>query len=476
MNGFGQAGGTVVVDALVAEIGSTTTLVSACAGLRTGRARLLGQGEAPTTAEQGDVMFGVEAALDDLRARMAACQVQWEETYASSSAAGGLKMTVHGLVYDMTARAAQEAALGAGAIVRLVTAGKLRAADLEKMREIKPRIVLLAGGVDYGETETALFNAEEIVRAGLHVPVVYAGNTACRDEVREILHRAGLEVWVVENVYPRVDELNVEPARKAIQEVFEREITVAPGMGRIREMVGGPIMPTPGAVMNAARLLYEQIGDLVVIDVGGATTDVHSVTPGREDAGDVVVRPEPFAKRTVEGDLGVFVNARHVAEMAGKERLGRELGFDVLAGIERLTPFPSSDRDVRLVAVLAREAVSVAVRRHAGRMKKIFGAIGPRIMVEGRDLTQVKWIVGTGGPLTRLAEARAILEGIKVADVAEFLLPGPDARVLIDRDYVMAPAGVLAARYPRSAVELVMASLGLGCGEANGGWRYPARE
>lgn len=218
----------------------------------------------------GDVRIGLQGAVEDLRARLEVNTLDYSEMLATSSAAGGLKMTVHGLVYDMTARAAKEAALGAGAIIHFVTAGKLRRTDLAKIKEIKPNLILLAGGVDFGERDTAIYNAEMIRSMDLKTPVIYAGNVENQEEIKLIFdEESGVKLYIVDNVYPKIDDLNVEPARKVIQNAFEEHIVHAPGMEHVREMVNGPIIPTPGAVMEATKLLYECIGDLIVLDVGG---------------------------------------------------------------------------------------------------------------------------------------------------------------------------------------------------------------
>ena len=155
------------IDVWVAEIGSTTTLVNAFNNIHTDRPEFFGQGQAPTSVLEGDVRIGLQSAIDDLCKNKGVSSVEYEEMLATSSAAGGLKMTVHGLVYDMTARAAKEAALGAGAIIHLVTAGRLRRTDLQKIRDIHPNLIMLAGGVDYGERDTAIYNAEMIRSMGL---------------------------------------------------------------------------------------------------------------------------------------------------------------------------------------------------------------------------------------------------------------------------------------------------------------------
>ena len=164
------------VDVLVAEIGSTTTVVNAFQGLGTDHPVFWGQGQAPTSVLEGDVRVGLKGAVDDLCAKKGISKLEYGEMLATSSAAGGLKMTVHGLVYDMTAKAAKEAALGAGGIIHYVTAGRLRRTDLAKIKEINPNLILIAGGVDYGERDTAIYNAELIRSMGLKTPVIYAGN------------------------------------------------------------------------------------------------------------------------------------------------------------------------------------------------------------------------------------------------------------------------------------------------------------
>ncbi|MGE5486101.1 MAG: GlmL-related ornithine degradation protein [Ignavibacteriales bacterium] len=460
------------VDALVAEIGSTTTKINAFSLGRdheAGAPRLLGHGHGRTTVLDGDVTIGLKDAMSSLAAGLGVSDVEYDTMLASSSAAGGLRMTVHGLVYDMTVRAAKEAALGAGAIVKMVTAGRLGDSDLEQIALVRPNIILLAGGVDFGERSTCVYNAERIaslaspgIGAPLKAPVLYAGNVAARDEIEGILRREGLKVISVENVYPRIDDLNVEPARAAIQRVFEEHIVSAPGMEKIREMVNGPIVPTPGAVMNAAVLLYREIEDLMVLDVGGATTDVHSVTGGSEEINRILINPEPLAKRTVEGDLGVFVNAANVAERIGWGTLSSELGFDAAAALRTMTaegrPFPSNRDETAFLGRLTRECVLTAVSRHAGRIRHLYGPAGRTTVAEGKDLSRVKWIVGTGGALTRLQGGAAVLRELSGGGHRDALYPR-SAEVLIDRDYIMAACGVLGMRFPQEAVALMRHSL-----------------
>lgn len=447
------------VDVLVAEIGSTTTVVNAFT-LGENPA-LVGQGMSPTTVNEGDVTLGLRAAVEDLARNLGVSprSLEWSEMMASSSAAGGLSMSVHGLVYDMTVRAAKEAALGAGAVVKLVTAGEMTEDDAGELRKLRPKVILLAGGVDYGEKATAIHNARVIAGLGLDVPVIYAGNVAARKEVGKILGERGIKTYFVDNVYPRVDELVVEPARKVIQEVFEEHIVKAPGMDRIRDMVGGPIMPTPGAVMESCKMLHPFLGDLCALDVGGATTDVHSVAKGSPEIQAILESPEPLAKRTVEGDLGIHVNARNVAEMV-KDRIAKDLGFDPEPVLEDLQVIPKDEKHQKLVAYLAKVACDIAFSRHAGRIKYLYGPQGRITVAVGKDLSSVRTIIGTGGPLTRLPGGKEALEGLVGQGPGRELYP-KDARVILDSQYIMASCGVLSRKYPDKAFSILISSLGL---------------
>lgn len=447
------------IDVLIAEIGSTTTVVSAFDSVDKDPV-FLGQGLAPTTVADGDVTVGLKNAVSDLESVLNQT-VSWNRMLATSSAAGGLKMTVHGLVYDMTVKAAKEAALGAGAVLHMVTAGELTPMDMEQIQKIKPNIILLAGGVDYGDKNAVIRNAHHLADMGIDCPVIYAGNKAAAEEVKKILEKGKIKVTVVENVYPRIDELNIEPTRRVIQKVFEEHIVKAPGMDKIRDMVSGRIIPTPGAVMNSAKLLKEAIGDLIVIDVGGATTDVHSVTPGSKEISKLLTAPEPEAKRTVEGDLGVYINAGNILKAVGEEKIKGELSMTIHEAAEHVSPLPKTALEKTVTEYLAQKAVEIAVDRHAGELKYLYGPSGRITIAQGKDLTNVKWIIGTGGALTRLENGMQILSSLLERKNPKKLFPGKDAQILIDKDYIMAPLGVLSITNPDGALDLMAKSLGL---------------
>lgn len=451
------------IDVLVAEIGSTTTLVNAFAGINTDEPRFIGQGQAPTSMLEGDVRIGLEGAVEDLKNRLGLDKIEYGEMLATSSAAGGLRMCVHGLVYDMTVKAAQAAALGAGAIVTMATAGKMSEYDIEDLVASRPNLILLAGGTDYGERETALYNAARIAETRLKAPVIYAGNVQNQRAVMDIFKKAGVSCTVTENVYPKLDKLNIEPARKIIHKVFEEHIIKAPGMEHIRDMVTGSIMPTPGAVMEAVQLIYNEIGDVVAVDIGGATTDVHSVTGGSEEIGILMTSPEPFAKRTVEGDLGLYVNAKNLIERIGESALQNELGIDMEAVMANYLPIPKTEGQFKLTERLCREAGLVALERHAGALRYIYTPSGRKTVAEGKDLTAVKTIIGTGGALTRLPHREQLLRALADCNATGMMLyPKPSKiRLLFDDDYIMASLGVMSKHYPEAALKLMKRSLNI---------------
>lgn len=435
---------------LIAEIGSTTTVVTAFNFKE--EVKILGQGKAFTSVLEGDVTIGLKNAIKDIEDSIGE-EIHYEKMIGTSSAAGGLKITVHGLVQDMTVKAAKEAALGAGGIIKMITAGRLRSTDIKRIKKINPNLIMVAGGTDYGERDTALDNSVIIRDADFNIPIVYCGNVANQEDVKEIFEDK--QIYIIDNVYPRVDELNVEPAREIIQEAFEENIVKAGGMDKIKSMLDGSIMPTPGAVMEATKLLYDIIGDVMVIDVGGATTDVHSVTEGSAEVLDILVTPEPKAKRTVEGDLGVYVNRENVIELLHEYELEGLKKEDIEKYIKAI---PTLEEEKHWSRVLTKKAVNTAVDRHVGYIKRVYGS-SRKYSAYGKDLSKVKYIIGTGGALTRLGGGKEILESIKDIKGDITMRPTAEAKILIDDMYIMACAGVLSRENRGAAIKLLRASL-----------------
>ncbi len=446
------------VDYIVAEIGSTTTLVTALNVKRDNEGKIYVeipfQGESCTTVLDGDVTIGLKDAIRHIE-REINDTLTWDKIMATSSAAGGLKITVHGLMEQMTVKAAREAALGAGGIIKMVTAGKMRKNDLKRIQDINPNMIIIAGGTDYGERETALYNAELIAKEKFNKPIVYCGNIENREEIKEILKDE--ELYIIDNVYPSIDELNVEPARRIIQEAFEKNIIKAPGMSKIKEMVKGSIMPTPGAVMESTKILYDIIGDILVFDVGGATTDVHSVTEGSSVVLDMLINPEPKAKRTVEGDIGIFINSKNVIDLMDIRDLG---GVTKEYIKDHIKAIPIEKEDINASIMLTKKAMDVAINRHVGVIKRKYGGESGFIAY-GKDLSKVKYIVGTGGALTRIQGGEELLLGIRYLKDEVTMLPRKGAKVFLDKDYIMACAGVLSKENKEAAIALLVQSLGI---------------
>ena len=450
------------VDLLVAEIGSTTTVVNAFNHINI-KPEFIGQGQSATTVIDGDVNIGLKNAIDNLAKNTNSDKIDFQELIATSSAAGGLRVTVHGLVYDMTVKAAKEAALGAGANIKMVTAGRLRKSDLKKIVDINPNIIIIAGGVDYGERDTALYNSELIKDLNLNIPIIYAGNIENHEEIIELFQDSNIELYIADNVYPKIDELNIEPTRAIIQSVFETHIVHAPGMEKIRDMVTGSIMPTPGAVMIASQLLYNNIGDLVTIDIGGATTDIHSVSAESDNIKRILINPEPLAKRTVEGDLGLYINMDNLVLLLGMDKIMEKLSLteeEVKDLIINKKPIPVTNLEIKFIELLTFVAGEAAIKRHVGKIKELYGPSGKVTIAEGKDLTAVKYIIGTGGALTGLSNRLSILKEIININPKNLLLPNKDATILIDENYIMASIGVISKTYPEVALSLILESMG----------------
>ncbi|NLB27988.1 MAG: DNA mismatch repair protein MutL, partial [Clostridiaceae bacterium] len=170
------------------------------------------------------------------------------------------------------------------------------------------------------------------------------------------------------------------------------------------------------------------------------------------------INPEPFAKRTVEGDLGVFVNRDHVIQaMTADER--EQLPADFTEGLQGIPEIPQGPEEEALILPLVRTCCREALDRHAGRITEIFTARGRRTVVRGRDLTAVQALIATGGALTRLAGVTSLVAELLQKAGSERLFPPPQVNVMIDKDYLMASCGVIARTYPEAAVQLLMDSL-----------------
>lgn len=456
--------------ALLIDFGSTYTKAVA---IDMASETLVGIAYAPSTVDT-NIMDGLERAVATLAANHGLREPDFVRRLACSSAAGGLRLVACGLVPELTSEAAKRAALGAGAKVIKTFSYELGRQEVEELEALGPDIILLAGGTDGGDKKVILMNAHKLAKARIAAPIIVAGNKSVARDVEEILLAGGKDVEVTENVLPELSTLNVEPARNRIRELFMRRITHAKGLDRAERYVGTILMPTPMAVLNAATLLAEGtkavpgLGDLLVVDIGGATTDVHSVAAGAPTRADVLQKglPEPYVKRTVEGDLGLRYNARTIVEVAsptvvekllpgGEEQL-QAWGDRVAAATATL---PDSDDQRRMDVVLARIATEVAVKRHAGTVEMVPTPQGKVYVQYGKDLTGVPTVIGTGGILAYGTGARFILEAALFSAADAFSLRPQTPRLVIDKPYVMYAIGLLASIAPDQALRLLETSL-----------------
>jgi uncharacterized protein (TIGR01319 family) len=452
--------------ALLIDFGSTYTKLRA---VDLAARRVIGSGQGPSTVAT-DVRIGMRAALADLE-RRAAKLPRFRYRLASSSAAGGLRMVTIGLVRELTAEAARQAALGAGAKLVGTFAYRLTASDLERIAQLAPDIILLAGGTDGGNLEVVLHNAAALAASAIDCPIVFAGNRAAADDARRLL--AAKTLACTGNVMPEFNQLDIEPARAAIRQVFIERIVHAKGIDRAAAEFDSVLMPTPAAVLEGARLLADGLpgvrglGALLVVDPGGATTDVHSVAAG-EPAPGVIPQglPEPRVKRTVEGDLGMRHNAAAIAEAAGLQAIAADAGLaparaaallaQVGADVGRL---PANAEETAFDQALARAAVRLAVRRHCGTIETVYTTTGPVTVQRGKDLSRIDAVIGTGGALVASPDPRAVLR-MALADATEPLALKPRSpRLLLDREYLLYACGLLQSVEPQAALELALEHL-----------------
>ena len=453
--------------AILVDFGSTFTKVIA---VDLEARRLLGTAQAPSTVDS-DVTIGLHQALERLHS-LGIDTVSPALMLGCSSAAGGLRMVAVGLVPSLTVEAARRAALGAGAKVIKAFGYKMSRTEIAEMKNLAPDVILLAGGTDGGDSDTILTNARSMAAAGLQAPVVVAGNKSVGPEVVDILLAAGIDARLTENVLSELDRLNVEPARNLIRQLFIERIVHAKGLDRARELVADIIMPTPMAALRATQLLADGppgatgLGELMVVDVGGATTDVHTVAAGTPTTPGAVPKglPEPRVKRTVEGDLGLRINAQTILEVGGAHGLFKELtltteelGLAVENRVRHTATTPDSEQEFAIDRALAAAAVAVATDRHCGVLEEAWTAQGKTFVQYGKDLRQLKSVVGTGGIFAFGRGYKAVLEAVTHGDPMRLKPVHP--RYLIDRRYILYAMGLLAERFPEAAYAILTDNL-----------------
>jgi len=442
------------------DTGSTYTKAAAVVVAGPSAGRLLATSAVPTTVGTGlDILTGI----DDAVARVVA-EVGGEpfEVRACSSAGGGLRLAVVGYERVVTAEAGARVGLSAGAKVVHLSSGALDEAGLALLAADRPDIVLLVGGTDGGNGDVLRHNASALSQAGPRVPYVVAGNAEAREAALAELTRRGHTATSAANVLPRIGVLDPQPARAAIREEYVRHVIGGKGLTkspRFEQIVRGA---TPDLVLAGVELLADSgVGDVLLVDIGGATTDVYSALSPEPDAiatRDVV--EVMWRARTVEGDLGMRWGATGVALAARSERLVAEgVAYDDLNASSRMRHqepewLPVTDDERITDAHIARLALTVALRRHARASDTVEGRD------PGRDLSRVRIVIASGGVFRHAAPplVSQMLEPI-TADLAGGWRMPRAPRVCVDQHYVVAAAGLLAADHPESALQLLRVGL-----------------
>ena len=452
---------------LLIDFGSTYTKVTA---VDVEGEEILGTAASYTTIES-DINDGLRNALAELEKTCG--KLTFAETYACSSAAGGLRMITSGLVPELTSEAARLASLGAGAKVIKVYSFQLTEDDLDEIRAIKPDIFLLVGGTDGGNTDCILHNARMLATLSPTFPIVVAGNRTAARECQRILE--GCTVHICDNVMPKFGVLNIEPTQKQIREIFLKRIIQAKGLSHAAELLDDIMMPTPSAVLQAMTLLAQGcdgeagIGDLIAVDVGGATTDVYSIADGMPRQMNTVYKglPEPYAKRTVEGDIGMRYSIHGIVDAAGINAVAALSGLTV-ERVRELVDYLGTHTDVvpgddaeleALDYALASLAIETAVSRHAGTIEETFTMMGQTFVQSGKNLTEVRQVIVTGGSLIHTKRTAEIAAHALFDPANPASLRPKQAEIRVDRAYIIAAMGLLSSHYPQTALRILKKEL-----------------
>lgn len=475
---------------LATDCGSTTTK-AILIEKKDGVYRLAARGEAPTTVEAPaeDVTRGVINAINEIEDITGRIFVENDElivpkqgdkgadAYVStSSAGGGLQMMVAGVVKEMTTESAERAALGAGAIVMdtLATNDRRRPYErIERIRNLRPDMILLSGGTDGGTIRHVVSQAEVIAAADprprfgtdYELPVIFAGNIKARAAIREALEEK-TALQIVDNLRPTLESEHLKPARDAIHDLFlEHVMQHAPGYPSLMEMTSAPIMPTPGAVGDIMQLIARRHNIQVVgTDIGGATTDDFSVFRSQSDD------PESplIFNRTVSANLGMSYSISNVVASAGIDAILRWVPFPIDERILRNrirnkmirpTTIPHVIEGLMVEQAICREALRLAFEQHAqmavglkGMQKQrgIADAFTQTSTVDSLvDMIGLDIIVGSGGVLShaprRSQSALMMIDGFQ---------PEGITYLAVDSIFMMPHLGVLAQINQKAAVDV----------------------
>ena len=471
---------------LATDCGSTTTK-AILIEKRGEEYQLIVRGEAPTTVEAPveDVTAGVINAITEVE-ELAGRKLldngvilkpqrgdEGVDIYIStSSAGGGLQMMVAGVVRNLTGESAERAALGAGAIVMDVIASndkRLPHEKIERIRHLRPDMLLLSGGIDGGTTSHVVELAEIIAAArprprlgiAYELPLIYAGNIEARESITERLQDV-MALEITDNLRPVLERENLMPTRHKIQDQFlEHVMAHAPGYRKLIDWTDAPIMPTPGAVGEIIQTVSAQQGiEVVGVDIGGATTDVFSVFKNKEG--------EPIFNRTVSANLGMSYSVSNVLVEAGLENVLRWVPFDIEVGdlrnriknkMIRPTTIPQTLQELILEQAIAREALRLAFEQHKQLAVELRGVQQQRTISEAFDQAEsgqtlvdmfsLDMLVGSGGVLSHAPRRQQAM--IMMIDAFQ---PEGITHLAVDSIFMMPQLGVLAQVNPEAATQV----------------------
>lgn len=449
---------------LLIDFGSTFTKLCAVDSIKE---EVIATASYFTTVDK-DIRIGYHEALNRLYNKIET-EINFEHVIACSSAAGGLKMAAIGLVEELTVEAAKRVCLGAGAKVDLVFSHHLNRSEVQQIIDHDIDIILLAGGADGGNSECVIYNAELLGKMKINKPIIYAGNKSAQDDIKDLFEQYHLDGYICDNVMPKINVLNIESSRDKIRQIFLDKIIEAKGIKSIESEIDAVILPTPNAVLEAAKLLSEGylneegLGDLVIVDIGGATTDMYSICNATKRS-DVLIHglEEPFAKRTVEGDLGMRYSAPGIIKSLSLkeiEFINKEKNVDIEEEVGKLyanvKSLPENEHDEFIDQFLAEMCAYRAMHRHVGRIEEVFTPMGKVFNQSGKDLTDIKYVIGTGGVIINSKNKRSIMKRTSniLHNMSELRPQDPD--YYVDELYILAAMGLLSKKDPKLALKIM---------------------
>lgn len=420
-----------------------------------------------------DASIGLVHCLDAISQVIGREAVERADKLASSSAAGGLRMIVVGLTESLSLTAGRNAACGAGAKILKTFSGRITEKEVQEIAAMNPEIIFLCGGYEGGNSDWVWQNASTLaLHPAIQMPVVYGGNSRIAEAVRLLFYRYGKTCILADNIIPSIGALNIGSSVEAVRDIFMKRITHMKGFDTVKKYIGPIVMPTPAAVLQGLTLLAQGTpsqlgwGQVMLIDMGGATTDVHSYAPLQTLEGiHLVGAREPDAKRTVEGDIGARESCNSLLDAADIDRIQlisgltkEDIGRCCQERLAHHELVAATDKELRFENAIAMEAIRLAARRHAGRIFAGF-AEGAQEIQKGKNLRQVKTIIGTGGPIIdNPSPQRVLSQALRMADEPDVLLPA-EADFYLDQSYIFYAAGLLARKEPELAFHILSHSL-----------------